>query len=334
MGKTAYGGRVRLRNVNWDGLLDRLGPMAIKELRQGLRRRMFVWPFVLVQLLAVVAMVIEFEGDGPPPYTEYAGVLNLGLLIPDSGVCSGPFWVAVGVVCLGLMPLGGLMLMGQELEEGNYELLLMTPLTRWGVVVGKFISLWGLCLLTLSSLVPYAIVRYMVGGMDIWRNLATALTVVVASAIFCAATLGASAFRRIASRLGVLAGFLASFLIGGGTVLAAAAATSGGCGFWYHLNVLGVAASYVLFGLGLARSRIRLVVHHYELPPSALMLVLLAVTPFVAMLTSLFTAGYLGSIGLIAMALAARVADRSPRAPAWVAAPPPNIPATGGQAQG
>ncbi len=311
---------------SWEKAMDRLGPMTVKELRQGLRRRMFVWPFLLVQALAVLAMVVEFSTGEAAVYTKFSGVLNVLLLIPGSDQFSGPFWGVVGLMCLVLMPMGGLVLMGQEMDEGNYELLLMTPLTRWGVVLGKFYSLWGLCLLTLGSLVPYGIVRYMVGGMDVWRNLAAGLTVVLASGIMCAGALGASAFRSMPARIGVFVAFLGSLALGGSVPLAAAALTRDGCGVWYHVNVLGVVWCYVALGLALARSRIRLVVHQYEIQPSALVIVLLAVTPFISMMSTLFTAAYLGSVGLIFMGLAAWFADQSPKAPSTVAVPPVNTP--------
>ncbi len=306
--------------------MDRLGPMTVKELRQGLRRRMFVWPFLLVQALAVVAMVIEFDAGETATYTKYSGVLNVWLLIPGSDSFTGPFWGVVALICLVIMPLGGLVLMGQEMEEGNYELLLMTPLTRWGVVLGKFWSLWGLCLLTVASLAPYAIVRYMVGGMDVWRNIAAGLTVVLASALVCAGALGASAFRTVAGRLGVFAAFLGSLLVGAGVPLTAIAYSSDGCGIWYHINVVAVVWCYAALGLALARSRIRLVVHQYELQPSALVIILVVVTPFVGMMVTLFTGGYAGGIGLALMGVAAWLADQTPKAPVGASGPALNIP--------
>lgn len=324
--KSTYLRRIGRWKWNWEKAMDRLGPMTVKELRQGLRRRMFVWPFLLVQALAVLAMAIEFGSGEAAVYTKYTGVLNVLLLVPGTDQFTGPFWGVVALVCLVLMPLGGLVLMGQEMDEGNYELLLMTPLTRWGVVLGKFYSLWGLCLLTLASLVPYAIVRYMVGGMDVWRNLAAGLTVVLASAIICAGALGASAFRSMPARIGVFVAFLGSLAVGASVPLTTAAMAHDGCGFWYHLNVLGVVWCYGALGLALARSRIRLVVHQYEIQPSALVIVLLAVTPFISMMATLFTVGFLGSIGLIVMGLAAWFADQSPKAPPGMAVPRVNTP--------
>ena len=99
---------------------ERLGPMTVKELRQGLRRGMFVYPFLGIHLLAVVAMAVEFQMAEVEEFTEYAGIMNLFLFIPGHSWFSGPFWGVAGAVCLVLMPLGGLALMGQELAEGNH----------------------------------------------------------------------------------------------------------------------------------------------------------------------------------------------------------------------
>ena len=80
-------------------------------------------------------MAAEFQLGHAAESSEYTGALNLSLLWT-----SGPFWMVVSAICLFVMPLGGLVLMGQELEEGNHELLLLTKLDRWKVVFGKFIG--------------------------------------------------------------------------------------------------------------------------------------------------------------------------------------------------
>ena len=307
-------------------LPERLGPMTVKELRQGLRRGMFVYPFLGIHLLAVMAMAAEFQMAEVETYTEYAGIMNLFLFIPGTPWFSGPFWGVAGAVCMVLMPLGGLALMGQELDEGNHELLLMTPLSRWRVVRGKFLALWVLCLLTFVSLLPYMIVRYLNGGMDTWRNIAMAITVVLFSATMAAGAIGASSFTGIGGRIAVLCLFAGSMLACLLMVGAAAAGQTGGAGVVYSLNVLTVVFCYVILGLALARSRIRLVVHHYEVTPSWMIIGLLLFTPLVVGLATVVTFFHAGGLGLLGMGLVGWFADVSPKAPKWVQAPSPNIP--------
>jgi len=183
--------------------------MTAKELRQSLRRGSFVYPFLGIQFLAVGAMAAEFQMGHAAVSSEYEGMLNLWLLWS-----SGPFWMVVSAICLFLMPLSGVILMGQELEEGNHELLLLTKLDRWKIVFGKFITLWGLCALTFISLLPYVVVRYMVGGIEWWHEAACATTILGGSAMISAGAIGASAFQGIGGRVGVLFLFLASMAAG------------------------------------------------------------------------------------------------------------------------
>jgi hypothetical protein len=312
-------------------LPEKLGPMTVKELRQGLRRGMFVYPFIGIHLLAVVAMAVEFQMAELEPFTKHTGMLNLLLFMPGSDWFSGPFWGVTGAVCLVLMPLGGLALMGQELEEGNHELLLMTPLSRWKVIRGKFFAMWGLCLLTFVSLLPYMIVRYLIGGIDTWRSISMSLTVIVFSAMMAAGAIGASSFTGIAGRIAVLGLFIGSMLASLATVASASAAMLGNVGWApnglvYHFNSLSAAFCYIVFGLALARSRIRLVVHHYEVKPSWMIIGLLFFTPFVAAMATAMTVGFAGGVGLVGMGLVGLFADASPKAPKWVEAPAPNIP--------
>lgn len=308
-------------------LPERLGPMMTKELRQGLRRGLFLFPFIGIQVFAIAAMAVEFQMDIDQieESTEYGGPLNFLMFFPGE-MFSGPFWVVVGLICLVLMPLGGLMLMGQELDEGNHELLLMTPLNRWKVVGGKFLTLWGICLLTFSSLLPYAIVRYFIGGIDVARNINLALTVILGSAIIVAGAIGASSFRGMISRIAVLGLFVGSLLLSLLASLMPAGGVTGGAGVFFHLNAYGIFFCYTVLGLAMARSRIRLVVHHYELKPSWMVIGLLFFTPFVVGMAAAVTVGYASFLGSIGMGLVAWFADATPKAPAWVQTPEANIP--------
>lgn len=301
-------------------LPDRFGAMTVKELRQGLRRGSFMVPFILIQVLAVLAMVAEFNMGDVEGYSSKTGVLNPALFFT-----SGPFWIVAGLICIVVMPLGGLALMGEELDEGNHELLLMTPLTRWRVVRGKFLAMWGLCLVTFVSLLPYLIVRYFIGGIDTWRNLIMVLSVLAASGIVCAGAIGASAFRSLAGKLGVMSLFLVSMLVSGSIALLGSAFRSDGCGIIYHLNALSLWATYTLYGLAMARSRIRLVIHHYEVKPSWMVIGLLVFTPLVVGMATAMTLGYGGFVGLVGMGLVAWFMDVTPKAPKWMGAPQANL---------
>jgi ABC-type transport system involved in cytochrome c biogenesis permease component len=285
-----------------DDLSERLDPMTAKELRQNLRRGSFVYPFLAVQGLAVAATALEFQGN--------AGVF---------------WWVAAGI-CLVLMPMGGLTLMGQELEAGNHELLLLTKLDRWKVVLGKFISLWGLCVLTFISLLPYVVVRYLIGGVEWTDEASLAAMVIGGSAMICAGAIGASAFRRTATRLGVMVLFLGAAATGSSIPLAAAGGVSRGMGVVFYFTAICGVVCYCMVGLALARSRLRLSFLEYEANPTGMLLGLLVFSPFVTGMVTAVTLGFGGGFGLLAIAFAAATMDATPKAPRWIPALPTDMP--------
>lgn len=302
-------GKVGVVDASWKhDLPERLGPMTVKELRQGMRRSGFVMPFIAIQFFALVAMVSEFRNGHSTAGSEYAGMLNLWTFFD-----SGPFWMVVGIVCMFLMPLGGLVLMGQELEEGNHELLLLTKLNRWKVVLGKFASLWGLSVITFVSLMPYMVVRYLVGGIEWWQEAACAGTVLGGSAMVGAGAIGASSFKGAGARIAVLLLFVFSMAAGCAVPLAAAAGRTNGCGIFYHLTALSAVACFTTVGLALARSRLRLAVMAYEVKPGGMLLGLLIFAPFVIGMITAFTIGFGGIIGLLVTAVLAARIDLTPK---------------------
>ena len=314
--------KFRVLESTWkNDLPEGFDPMTVKELRQSLRRGSFVYPFLAIQLFAVVAMAVEFNLGHAAESSKYTGALNVWLL-----GTSGPFWMVVSAICLVLMPLGGLILMGQELEEGNHELLLLTKLDRWKVVSGKFITLWGLCALTFVSLLPYVVVRYLVGGIEWWHEAACAGTVLGGSAMLCAGAIGASAFKRTFVRIAVLGLYLASMGLGCAAPLFGIGAQSGGCGWLYHITALAAVVAFTLAGLALARSRLRLAVMAYEMNPSAMIIGLLVFAPFVIGLTTAVTVGWGGAIGLIGLAIVAVRMDVTPQASTRKPPPLPELP--------
>jgi ABC-type transport system involved in multi-copper enzyme maturation permease subunit len=304
-------------------LPEGVDPMVTKELRQSLRRGSFVYPFLTIQLLAVIAVAVEFQLGDVTGNSEFNGMLNMALLFT-----SGPFWWVASAVCCLFLPLGGLILMGQELDEGNHELLLLTHLNRWKIVIGKFAALWGLCLLTFISLLPYLVVRYLVGGIEWAHELACAATVLGAAAILCAGCIGASAFQRTALRTAVLGLFLGSMAFGSGFPLLLSGMVSGGCGWHYHLTAASAIVCYSVIGLALARSRLRLSMMAYEVNPSALILGLLVFAPFAIGVLTGATLGWGGVVPLLGVAYLAARMDLTPKAPPSIPAPLPNVPST------
>lgn len=282
-------------------LPEGIDPMTAKELRQSLRRGSFVLPFLGVHLLALVAVITEFQsGNMAAGTSEFVGTLNPWLILK-----SGPFWWIIGTVCMLIMPLGGLALMEQELEDGNYELLLLTQLNPWKVVSGKFTALWGMSAITFVSVLPYMLLRYFGGGIEWWDEVSCGATVLAYSAMTGAGAIGCSSIRGIGMRVVVMMLFFVSMTFGCFIPVCAIAIVSDGCGPYYQLTALAGAVCYTMIGFAMARSGLRLNVMPYEVKPSSKMIGMLILAPFAIGMITLLTCGYGGIAGLLGVAFVA-----------------------------
>ncbi len=132
------------------GLLDFpdwLSPVAVKELRQALRGRVFISNLLLIQALTVLQFFL----------TQYH----------EQGI---PFWSLLFVLFLGI-PLRGLFSISREFKENTMEVLVLAiPPLR--VVFDKWIALFLQSLLLICSILPYVILRSLAHGLDFGAELA------------------------------------------------------------------------------------------------------------------------------------------------------------------
>lgn len=247
----------------------------------------------------------------------------------------GPFWWVTMSVCGILMPLAGLFLMPQEIEEGNHEMLLLTSLNRWQIVFGKFLTLWLLSLLTLTSLIPYIIIRYFIGGIEWFNEIANTGTVISIAAIISALSIATSGFTSLATKLGIFSVLIFSAVAGGGIsmiggaicmTMAKTSAWAIPATLFYHLCAVIVVICYVILGLLVARSRLRLALMDFEIKPSSLLIIIIGLAPFIVGMVAAFTCGFGSIAGTILLTFLAWNSDRTPKAPKWMIAPKANIP--------
>ena len=176
---------------------DWLSPMLVKELRQGVRTRMFVVIFILLQ----VAMLLD---------------LSLSLLVAASHLDASDgtvfFWLMVSVPVLLVVPLSGLNAIGSEVKANTLELIFLTRLTAFRIVVGKWFALFVQSLLLVCAVLPYLVLRYFMGGVNIAGELLLLGTLLVGSALLTALTTGLSAFpTRLVRPLAAVGGIFLFF---------------------------------------------------------------------------------------------------------------------------
>lgn len=214
-------------------------------------------------------------------------------------------------------------------------MLLLTTINRWQIVFGKFLTLWLLSLLTLTSLLPYIIIRYFIGGIEWFNEIANTGTVISIAAILSAISIAASGYPTLPKKLGIFCVMLFSAVGGGGISMlgggiwmnmAKASKWAPVANTFYHACVLIVVVSYVILGLLVARSRLRLAVMNFEIKPSSLLVIIIGLAPFIVGMCAAFTCGFGSILGTVLLTFLAWNSDRTPKAPKWMVAPKPNIP--------
>src|SRR5262245_50573174 len=163
-------------------LNETLNPMLLRELRQGLRSRIFLTVFLLLQGSMMFSMLLAMAAS----------------LSPNDRSAMGPahffFWLTVLVPLVLTLPLKGSVAISGEQKSGTLELLFLTRLSAWHTVMGKWTAIMGQSLLVVSALLPYSFMRYYLGGVDILTELGFLLLSLLLSGLLAAALIAMSAF--------------------------------------------------------------------------------------------------------------------------------------------
>jgi ABC-type transport system involved in multi-copper enzyme maturation permease subunit len=182
-----------------------LPAMLVKELRQGLRTRGFVGTLVGFQIMMTLFTVFALAGG--------AGSGSYALL-------QGAFWTVLTLQLLVITPARALAGLQAELESRAVDLLMLTRLTAWRVVLGKWISLLAQAALLVVALLPYGVARYFFGSVDLAGEVRQIGLIFAGGAVLTAAALWASVLPRLARvGLGLLAVFAWQIVPGGLTAL-------------------------------------------------------------------------------------------------------------------
>ncbi len=168
---------------------DWLSPILVKELRQGMRARVFVISFLLLQLFLIVLVLGNVAAQDDRSTLEFQNNF---------------FWVILGFALLGLMPLRGLVAISLEVKNHTMETIMLTRLTAWRVVFGKWSALFAQSLLLVSAVLPYVVLRYFIGGDDVVSDFEWILFMLWMSGLLIAACIGVSALGNFVIRIVIL----------------------------------------------------------------------------------------------------------------------------------
>jgi len=176
---------------------DWLSPIIVKELRQGMRAKLFVVIFIILQMACFVTLLTALSGDSNAK--EVAGVF---------------FWIGVGAALCVAMPLRGLTALLGEIKGNTLELLLLTRLSAWRILVGKWLALILQTFLMVCTLLPYVMLRYFLGGVDLAQDWQILGWLLLASVGMTTISVSFSPYLKTLAGKLALAGFGVLTLIG------------------------------------------------------------------------------------------------------------------------
>lgn len=157
---------------------DWLNPILVKELRQGVRGNIFTGAFLLLQFLMLISMAIALIES------------SVG---GDRDMSTGFFWFLIAVPVLLILPISGGLALSGERTVNTLEPMLLTRLSARRIVLGKWGAIAGQSALLVSAVLPYVVLRYFLGGVNLAYELLGLLDLMVSSALLAGITVGLSA---------------------------------------------------------------------------------------------------------------------------------------------
>ncbi|MFB1480366.1 ABC transporter permease [Corallococcus sp. RDP092CA] len=192
-----------MTSERWEKWSDRLNPLVVKEVRQGLRTRVFWVSFGLLLAACLVLSLIAFVNTHDSAYTREGGAYFFS------------FFICLALVLFGVIPFNAYRSLAREREDETWSLLLLTGLGPRRILRGKVASFLVQAVLYASAVGPFLLFSYFLNGI----SLPTILLVLLYGATWmvfltlvsvCAATLADSRMGRSAVRLGLVGALLLS----------------------------------------------------------------------------------------------------------------------------
>ena len=164
---------------------DRISPMLVKELRQGLRAKTFIAVFLTLQVFLGIMLL---SASAASTSDRAGGVV--------SAMIFGFFSLAVLVV----QPLRGVAALSSEIKGNTIDMMVLTRLSAWRIVFGKWVAIVSQSALILSTIIPYLILRYFFGGMNLVGEIVLLALLFLSSMALTAITVGLSGSSSVIIR--------------------------------------------------------------------------------------------------------------------------------------
>ncbi len=164
---------------------DRISPMLVKELRQGLRTNIFTIVFLSLHILLCLILM---GASGASNFTQ-----------------TGPFISKIlffffTLVTLFIQPLRGMNAVSSELKGETIDVLKISGMTTGRILWGKWAALMSQSSLILVTLLPYLFFRYFFGDMQLFSEIILYSSMLLASGLLTAMTVGFSGVTSVIIR--------------------------------------------------------------------------------------------------------------------------------------
>ncbi len=258
---------------------DHLSPIIVKELRQGLRTKVFVALFITTQVLMTLLVALSLTATSREINAEAS---------------SGFFWFFIALPVVVILPFRGFGAVGAEIKANTLDLILLTRLSARRIIIGKWLAIVAQTALFVFAILPYAVLRYFLGGVNLVDDLIVLGWMLFASAILTGITVGISPFQNRVTRVlfwfaiifgGQFALVVPAMIgLGGGSVVAGASAAA----TWSVPLAIGfVGILVLLFMLELGASKIAPEAENHAIGKRLIgLVVLLAATVFTVLDTA------------------------------------------------
>jgi hypothetical protein len=178
-----------------DDASDRISPIVVKEVRQFVRGREFIYSF---GACLIVAIAVAF----------YASADALGGNSTSGAWSFTTLTLSLAFLGLAVVPIGAFSTLRNERMELTLDLISLTTLSSRRILIGKLLS-QGVKLVTLFAVMaPFIAMSFLLGGVDFVTILITLAMVFLWSMWMAAAALFLSTLQRSRAMSGVMFGAL------------------------------------------------------------------------------------------------------------------------------
>ena len=191
-----------------------ISPMLVKELRQGVQSGAFAWTFILLQVAMFLLMTFWVLNRS----TGLQSRLEVNQLF------HGFFWAVFGFAAAVILPVRAAGSMTAVRIGNTLDLLRLTHLSSTQIVLGKWLAVMAQVLLIAAAVLPYLVLQYFFGGLDIVADLFSFMVVLLVAAVITAGSLAAAGQSPLTRGLITAFFFFAvpNFLGGAGSVFGTA----------------------------------------------------------------------------------------------------------------